>query len=242
MCILQIPRAGHVPDLRPVLLALAWLAAGAAQAGSPMAVDDAGIVAPGSCQLESWVRRARPGNETWALPACNPGGDLELTVGGASIASQGGRTEGDVLMQAKTLLRPLESGGWGVALAAGGIRHRQAGTTDLYAYVPATLSLADDALLVHANLGWLREGARRRDHLSWGVGSEWRLTPRTSLLAETFGQDAGRPAWQAGVRQWLLPERLQLDATCGNRLGGGGAGQRWVALGLRWLPKPWRSG
>ncbi|MFN7183634.1 MAG: hypothetical protein ACK4MZ_05525 [Thermomonas haemolytica] len=241
MRLIQIPRAGCVPAVRPAGVALAWLAAGAVQAGSPMVVDDAGIVAPGSCQLESWVRQARSGGEAWALPACNLGGDLELTVGGAALSARGARTDGDVLAQAKTMLRPLEGGGWGVALAAGGIRHLEAGTTDLYAYVPATLSLAGDALLVHANLGWLREGTSRRDHLSWGVGSEWQLAPRTSLLAETFGQDAGRPSWQAGIRQWLRPERLQLDATCGNRLGGG-AGQRWVAIGLRWLPKPWRSG
>ncbi|MFZ5605977.1 MAG: hypothetical protein ACOY4A_01940 [Pseudomonadota bacterium] len=241
MRLIQIHRAGCVSAVRPAGLALAWLAAGAAHADSPMVVDDAGIVAPGRCQLESWVRQARPGTEIWALPACNPGDDLELTVGGAALATREARTERDVLVQAKTMLQPLDGGGWGIALALGGVRHADAGTIDAYAYVPATRAFAGEALLVHVNLGWLREGASRRDHLSWGVGSEWRLGKRTSLLAETFGQDAGRPSWQAGVRQWLLPERLQLDATCGNRLGGG-AGQRWVAIGLRWLPKPWRSG
>ncbi len=241
MRLIQTPRAGCVPAVRPAGLALAWLAAGAAHAGSPMVVDDAGIVAPGSCQLESWRRQSRPATEIWALPACNLGSGLELTAGGAVLTARGARAEREVLVQAKTLLRPLDDGGWGIALAVGGVRHVGTGTTDMYAYLPATRAFAGDALLVHANLGWLREGASRRDHLSWGVGSEWRLARRTSLLAETFGQDAGRPSWQAGVRHWLLPERLQLDATCGNRLGDG-AGQRWVAIGLRWLPKPWRSG
>lgn len=241
MRILPFPRARGVPAWRPVGLACAWLASGSAQAGSPMVVDDAGIVEPGHCQLETWVQRARSGTEVWALPACNFGRGVELTVGGATFAARGARIDSGVLVQAKTTLRPLDDAGWGLALAVGGVRHVNAGTTDAYAYVPATLSLAGDALLIHANLGWVREGGSHRDRLSWGLGSEWQWHQRTSLLAETFGQSAGRPSWQVGVRHWLLPQRLQLDATCGDRLGGG-AGQRWVAIGLRWLPKPWRSG
>jgi hypothetical protein len=47
-----------------------------------MLTDDARIVDPKSCQLESWVRDSKHVTEYWALPACNVGENLELTIGG----------------------------------------------------------------------------------------------------------------------------------------------------------------
>lgn len=218
--------------LRPALLSAALLATHAAHAGSPMVTDDAGIVAAKACQLESWVHKHRDSTEIWALPACNFTGNLELTLGGA-VTREAGRTQTSaVVMQGKTLFKPLESNGWGVGLAAGTVRHPQTDTRDWYAYVPTSFSFRDDAVVVHANLGWQREGETRRDRLTWGLGTEVRIVERTGLTAETFGQDQGKPFHQIGLRHWLVRDRAQLDATYGNR-NGGGSGERWFAIGLR---------
>ena len=36
-----------------------------------------------------------------------------------------------------------------------------------------------------------------------------------------------------GVRYWVIPNRVQVDTTYGNRFGGGG--ERWISVGLRLL-------
>ncbi len=52
-----------------------------AKAARPFVTDDARLTTAGSCQLESWTRFYADSTEVWALPACNPTGNLELTLG-----------------------------------------------------------------------------------------------------------------------------------------------------------------
>lgn len=216
-------------------LAAAWMAA-PAQAARPMITDDARVVDAKACQLESWVRRNRHSTEYWALPACNFTGNLEVTLGGALTRQQDGSTRmTDVQMQGKTIFKPLETNGWGLGLAAGTVRHARTDARDWFAYVPTSFSLRDDAVVIHTNVGWLRDGEARRDRATWGLGTEARLAERTWLIAETFRQGGGRPFHQFGLRHWLVPERIQVDATYGNRNGGG---ERWFSIGLRLLTEP----
>jgi hypothetical protein len=62
-------------------IALAW--ALPAHAGRPLVTDDAGIVEARACHVESWLQDESGSRAFWALPACNPAGNLELTLGGA---------------------------------------------------------------------------------------------------------------------------------------------------------------
>lgn len=89
-----------------------WLANGAAWAACPFVTDDARLTTAGSCQLESWTRLYPNSTELWALPACNPTGNLEITVGGgaAKLGEATGWTDNYVL-QAKTLFKTLEPNG-----------------------------------------------------------------------------------------------------------------------------------
>ncbi|MCL2345760.1 MAG: hypothetical protein FWC58_07910 [Desulfobulbus sp.] len=228
------------PPLRLALLGAALLAAHVThevRAARPMLTDDARITDAKACQLETWVMRYPGRSETWALPACNFTGNLELTVGGA-IAREAGRTRtADAVVQGKTLFKTMAPNGWGVGLTAGTAGHPQADARDWYAYVPASFSFNDDAVVVHGNLGWLRDGTIRRDRLTWGLGSETRLAENTWLIAETFGQNQGKPFHQLGLRHWLAPDRIQIDATYGNR-NGSGSGERWFSIGLRLLSLP----
>lgn len=222
----------------PALLGLA-LAGGGAHAARPMVTDDARIVDAKSCQLESWAKENSGSTEYWALPACNFTGNLEVTVGGARASGDGGTRTTDLVFQGKTLFKALESNGWGWGLAVGNVRHPDAQNGggvlgDLYAYVPASFSFRDDRLVLHANLGWLREKEGGRQRATWGLGSETWLGRKTWLIAEVFGQNQGKPFYQVGVRHWIVPDRVQIDTTYGNEFGGPGEGH-WVSLGLRLL-------
>ena len=201
----------------------------AAYAGRPMVVDDAAIVGAGNCQLESWMQDNPNSREYWAVPACNVGGNLEVAFGGARITgAQGGYIAG--VVQGKTLFKPLERNGWGTGLVFGNQFSRATGVVgDLYVSAPISFSFQDDRLLVHANLGWLREKNAARDVATWGVGAETRLSKRTTLTSETFGQQRGKTFVQLGLKHWLVIDRVQLDATYGNRVGG--RPERFVSLG-----------
>ena len=62
-----------------------------AEAARPMLTDDARIVDPKSCQLESWVRDSKHVTESLELHACYVGEDLDVTMGG-SIEGKGGQS------------------------------------------------------------------------------------------------------------------------------------------------------
>jgi len=217
------------------------LGAASAEAARPMVTDDALIVDAGACQLESWVKRNQGDTEYWALPSCNFTGNFELTVGGARGSDAQGTRTTDVVLQGKTLFRPLEANDWGVGLAFGAVHHPSDSPSnligDLYAYVPASVSFNDDRFVLHTNLGWAHERAEHHHRLTWGVGSETQITPRVWLIAETFGQNVGSPQYQVGLRYWVVPDRVQIDATYGNSWPGRTA-DRWVSIGLRLLSVP----
>lgn len=211
----------------------------AAKAARPLNTDDARIVEPKACQLETWTRKNRNSSEYWALPGCNFTGNLELTAGGATTKDDSGTHTTDVVFQAKTILKPLEKNGWGLGLAVGTVKHPRAemGGRDLYVYLPASYSFAEDRFVLHTNVGLLREQEAGRTKVTWGVGSETELTSRTWLIAETFGQNQGKPQFQVGLRQWIVPGHIQVDATFGNRFGSETGGS-WFSLGLRLLSIP----
>lgn len=215
---------------------------GPAQAARPLITDDARIVDPKSCQLETWVRRNVGSTEFWALPACNPTGNVELTFGGGMTRELGSTATTDVQVQAKTVFKTLESNGWGIGLALGNLRHphtepRHDFAANLYGYVPTSFSFADDSVVLHTNIGAARPLERSAHRLTWGIGAEWKLHERFFVIPEIFNQTGGRPLFQAGLRYWIVPGRVQVDTTYGDRLGNSRA-ERWFSLGLRLLSPP----
>lgn len=216
------------------------LLSAAAQAARPFVTDDARLTTAGSCQLESWSRVYRNSVELWALPACNPFGNLELTAGMGVAKADGASGTSDQVFQLKTLFRPLDTNGWGIGLAIGTVRHpavnpgpNQFGNT--YAYVPLSLSFADDRVVLHANAGVLHDRRSGRDSTTWGLGAEIRLGERVLGIAETFGDNRDKPFWQLGARYAVVPDRVQIDATLGQRFSGTTA-ERWFSFGLRLTP------
>ena len=229
----------------PALFILLSILSTPSHATRPLITDDARIVDAYSCQLESWVKHGRDGDEVWALPGCNFTGNLELTIGGAQSRNDGSVSESAYLVQVKTLFKTLEPNGWAWGLAAGNMN--RPGSADVgnlngntYGYVPASFSFHDDRLVIHTNLGGVHERTTGRNRSTWGVGAEVELNPRGWVIAETYGQSSDTPFWQAGLRYWLIPGHVQIDTTFGQRLGGAPdvLQPRWMSIGIRVLSVP----
>lgn len=199
----------------------AMFACASVHATRPMVVDDASITSPGNCQVESWTQHTSSQTEYWAVPACNVGGTWELAAGAGRIGPDdpGGAYRSGVL-QAKTVFRPLQKNSWGIGLTIAN-QFRQGGglAGDLSVLVPVSVSLLNDRVLVHANVGWLRPHASGRDDGFWATGAEWTVRPRLTLTLETYGTARGHGFTQAGARFSVIPDRLALDAGVGSRIG-----------------------
>lgn len=209
-------------------------------AARPFVTDDARLTTAGSCQLESWMRIYPDSKELWALPACNPTGNLEFTVGGGRARHDDAPATSDYVFQAKTLFRPLETNDWGIGFAVGTIRHPEINPGpnmlgNTYAYIPLSVSLNDDKVILHANLGWLKDKASGQNNLSWGVGGEFKLHARLLGIAETFGDNRSMSYGQVGVRYSVRPDLFQVDATIGQQLSGPGK-NHWLSFGIRYTP------
>jgi hypothetical protein len=228
--------------LQKILLpAILGITAAQSWAARPFVTDDARLTTAGSCQLESWMRVYPDSREFWALPACNPGGNLEFTLGGGHAKVDGEQATNDYLVQAKTLFRPLESNDWGWGLALGTIRHPDISPGpnllgNVYAYVPLSVSFNDDSVVMHTNIGWLKDRASGTHNMTWGVGGEFKIASRLLAIAETFGDNHNQPYWQLGGRFAIVPNRVQVDATLGQQFSGSSS-RRWISFGLRLTPE-----
>ncbi len=214
----------------------------AAHAARPMVTDDARIVDAKACQVESWLKFNPDSTEAWALPACNPTGNLELTFGGARTRDGAETGFTDEVVQAKTLFRALKDD-WGLGLAVGTVRHphrEQASgwPGDPYFYFPLSINvLGGEKWVVHFNAGVTRHRDEGRNIATWGFGNEVQVDPRLFVIAETFASDRGRPFYQGGVRYWIVKDHVQMDATYGNRFVTDGR-ERSVSVGLRLIGAP----
>jgi hypothetical protein len=215
------------------------LVAQASHAARPMTTDDARLTDAGACQVESWVHIHGSQRELWALPACNPGGNFELTLGGALSHRGSDQERGAQVIQGKTLFKPLTTNGYGIGIAAGyATQPGSAHSGHPYFYVPVSFSLADDLAVVHTNLGYTRERENHENRLTWGVGGEIQLSAQNYLIAETYGQDKGSPFYQIGLRHWIVPNHVQIDTTIGSRFGQFSE-ERWLSIGLRLISPTW---
>lgn len=109
--------------MRHLLIFLSLLTSISAFAARPFMTDDARLTTAGSCQLESWTRVYKNSQEQWALPACNPTGNFEITAGGGRSKKTGEPGINDFVLQGKTLFRELNTNGYGWGLAVGQVNH-----------------------------------------------------------------------------------------------------------------------
>ena len=102
------------------------MTSGDARAARPLVTDDARSVDTDGCQIESYVKRQRSlgERELWFLPACNPGGYAELTLGGTRTDNNESGRSSSTIAQAKFLLQPLKTNVQGRLRRPGSARSR----------------------------------------------------------------------------------------------------------------------
>jgi hypothetical protein len=210
-------------------------------AARPFVTDDARLTTAESCQLESWTRSYKNSNEFWALPACNLTGNFEITAGGGKAKSNDSITTNDFVVQGKTLFKELNTNSWGWGLAFGRVNHPQSdpGPNQLgnsYAYIPASVSLMDDKVIVHMNMGRLKDKATQESRTTWGIGTEINTSKSLLLIAESFGDSKSNPFVQIGARYSVIPNIFQIDTTLGKQVNGS-IETRWISFGLRFTPE-----
>ena len=209
-------------------------------AARPFVTDDARLTTAESCQVESWTRAYRQSTEFWALPACNPGGNLEITLGGGHISDHGGPSTRDHILQGKTLFKSLESNGYGVGFALGLVDHPGANPGpnqfgNRYAYIPVSVSTFNDKVIVHLNMGLLKDKQSGQTNRTFGLGTEITLSTRILGIAELYGDDKNKPYAQVGARFSIIPDLFQIDSTVGFQHGGPRASQ-FLSIGIRFTP------
>ena len=223
----------------------AALAAFAHSAGThaarPFVTDDARIVDTGGCQIESFVKHQRRHREDefWFLPGCTPVGQVELTLGGIRTDNATEGISSTAIAQAKTLLRTLRTNDFGLALTLGAARLNTIDPALARGWSPyvnaiGSLSVLDDAAVIHANAGSIRDRVMSRTRATWGLGAEIALTSRLFAIVEGYGQEAERPSRQVGLRFWVMPNRFQIDCTVGAQPGEPRS-NRWTSVGIRAL-------
>jgi hypothetical protein len=200
------------------LLSAILLAAFQVHAARPFVTDDARVVDKDGCQVETFVKRQHRFDESefWFLPACNPWG-AELTLGHMRVDSNLSGDTRTTVLQAKTLLKPLPTNGAGFAFTVGLLANS---ANSPYFNGIGSFSFLDDRVVLHTNLGVLRDNARsnvaRVSRGTWGTGAEILLiAPRLYGIVETYGQRGEKPTAHTGLRIWLVPNQVQVDTTMG---------------------------
>lgn len=209
-------------------------------AARPLVTDDARLTKSGSCQVESWVKTYSGGNEFWALPACNPFGNFEVTLGTAISKQKNEPTTDDYIFQAKTLFKELSDGGWGMGMAIGTAQHENKlypgpnGIGSTYVYFPISHSFLDDKLITHVNLGYIHYKHSSQESVTWGLGGEYKLKDNLLYVLESFGDHRTSAYAQTGLRYSIVPDILQVDTTVGRQFNTDNS--TWLSIGVRYTP------
>lgn len=210
-----------------------------ALAARPFVTDDARVVDEGGCQIETFIKRQRKIDERefWFLPACNPFGRVELTLGRTWVDANAPGDSRVNILQAKTLVKALETNGSGYAITLGAgrvIPTLGPHTVNPFVNAIGSFSFADDRLVIHANAGATGDRQAGMTRGTWGLGAEIALNSRLYAIVEAYGQRADKPTRHAGLRVWLIPDRLQVDGTAGTQQSGPSE-RSFRTLGLRIL-------
>lgn len=191
------------------------LAGKATAAGGHHAVDDAAILAPGECELESWFTRAQGGERVLHAGAGCRLGPIELGLSGDHARSGGGSETGWGL-EAKWAVDVADGVSVGLSVQPRLLprqrpRYAATGFVALASWAPR------DDLAFHLNIGrdFVHGGA---DTARGGIAAEWAAAAGWSLLAERYVEDRTH-FLRAGVR-WAASPRWSVDLSRAHRISG----------------------
>jgi hypothetical protein len=224
-------------DARPntrswALLAGIFSTTSALAAGGHHALDDAVILEPGNCQVESWFTRSDDRERMLHVGSGCRVGPVELGVA-AEHARQTGASETGYGLQVKWATELVPGFNAGLSLSTdwqSHVRPRHQGSTvaGLLSWFPR------EDVALHLNLGrdFARAGA---DQDRSGVSVEWTAGPGWSVTAERYLEEQTHFV-RAGLR-WALSEAWSFDLSRAHRLRGPGE-SNWT-FGTTWqFPHP----
>lgn len=199
-------------------------------AARPMNTDDARVVPYGHCQVETWSEfHFDKSSSIWALPGCNLFHDTEITLGGMT-----GLNSSALQFSVKKLFVNADKERWGIGIALGNIYSEDVAKVrgnDMYIYIPASVNFFNSRLVVHVNLGYRLQDFRT-NVFNVGLGTEVSLSDRIYFIGEVFYVYLDKPAYQFGLRTWIVEDMLQIDSTYGNTFENDGA---YISVGLRMI-------
>lgn len=203
----------------PLLAASLILLAGTAQAGRPLATEDADVLERGQCEAEGFVARASASGEPavrgWTLQgSCGIGASTQLALA-TSRSRSNGATGSGLLFGGKTGIVPRDGDGLGLTLAWGLVGEKPPGGSMehelTYLNGVATRALGS-GWTGHANLGWLRSESADASSTTWNLAVEKALGNGVDLMGEVYGDDRSDTWLGLGVR-WSASDRLSLNAS-----------------------------
>ncbi|KGM39284.1 hypothetical protein JY96_02575 [Aquabacterium sp. NJ1] len=228
-----LPRLGrHLP---PLLSCLATLTAWDAQAGRPLLTDDASVNDQGQCQIETWVDSTPDARSHHFAPACGLIDGLELGFELIRVAPSEEHAQTRAF-GVKWAPDWATWQGWRFGLKAGTSSEKAADGLQWHQSIVGFSTLAsvplDAQWTLHLNLGRERNKLDQVGTNNYGAALAWAPHERWLVFAEVVGH-GNTPATQAvGLRWWLLPEQLGLDATA-SRANATPNGRAW-GVGLGW--------
>lgn len=197
--------------------ALLSLGMGSAQAARPLTVDDTGILDTGTCQLEAWQDHDAGTRDLHLAPSCGVLPGVEFNVEAIRGTPHDEMSQG-TYVGLRWAPEFAQWQGWQFGARTGwlrehspGERHWQAG--EWTAGLMATRPVGDDVTVL-VNLGHTHLSSEQGLKLTtYGVALAWTPHPRWVLFAEALGAVHKDTDLGAGLRYWVIPEVLGLDAT-----------------------------
>jgi hypothetical protein len=196
-----------MPRIAPPTL---LLLAATAQAGAPMATEDADVLAPKECEWETVLERLKAGpakvNGLSTGVQCHAfgsgPGSTQLGLAYSRAKEDGIRISG-LSLGGKTALIPRDGDGFGLTLAWGFEALKLPGRSSYKHDATAANFVASHgmgALTLHGNLGWTRVKLADETIRAWALGASYEVSEGLELLAESYGAQRAKSAVGLGVR------------------------------------------
>ncbi|MDI1328653.1 hypothetical protein [Pseudomonas sp.] len=215
------------------LIAVLSIISKANAAGGAYTVDDAGINAPGECNIDAWYQNGRHGSSSSVVSQdCTLKGLPNAQLG---AAVQHDRDDGD----SETRLSPqfkaqiFSREDLGLELALAGSTHLAFNRAHAFDGVDLNLPFTYqpfETLRLNFNAGWTHayDDGEQNHRWTWGTGVEYDLARSLTLIAERYGKQGGEQTWQAGPRLHV-GEGIDVDLVVGRNLTG--ERDQWLTTG-----------
>jgi hypothetical protein len=193
-----------------VLAPIATALAGAALAGRPLTVDDAGTNAAGEGHVEVWMVRAKEARSWNISPAYALRDGLEIS---ALLSRERHDKLTTTAIQLKYLFSPSNKDGCNFGVGVGVARASADGQSEDGSFVNGIASCNGTPLgNAHLNVGYTKPSSAKGAK-SWGMALEHEMGAVTPHV-EYFGVEHSKPVVQLGLRGDIARNVL-LDGTVG---------------------------